>query len=50
MMAAGSYPCMWADRDRSIKVIKASFAEGRLTKEELDLRLRQVLVSRFLRN
>ncbi len=49
-MAAGSYPCMWAstaDRDRSIEVIKASFAEGRLAKEELDLRVGQVLVSRF---
>jgi Domain of unknown function (DUF1707) len=49
-MAAGSYPCMWAstaDRDRSVEVIKVSFAEGRLTKEELDLRVGQVLVSRY---
>jgi Domain of unknown function (DUF1707) len=41
---------MWAstaDRDRSVEVIKASFAEGRLTKEELDLRVGQVLVSRY---
>ena len=41
---------MWAspaDRNRSVEVIKASFAEGRLTKEELDLRVGQVLVSRF---
>jgi hypothetical protein len=41
---------MWAstaDRDRSIEVVKASFAEGRLTVEELDLRLGQVLVSRY---
>jgi DUF1707 SHOCT-like domain/Domain of unknown function (DUF4190) len=36
-----------ADRDRSIEVIKTSFAEGRLTKQELDLRVGQVLVSRF---
>jgi DUF1707 SHOCT-like domain len=49
-MAAGNYPCMWAstaDRDRSVEVVKASFAEGRLTKEELDLRVGQVLVSRY---
>ena len=49
-MAAGSYPCMrasTADRDRSIEVIKASFADGRLTKRELDLRVGQVLVSRY---
>ena len=49
-MAAGHYPCMWAstaDRDRSVEVVKASFVEGRLTKEELDLRVGQVLVSRF---
>ena len=41
---------MWAstaDRDRSLEVVKASFAEGRLTAEELDLRLGQVLVSRY---
>ena len=49
-MAAESYACMrasTADRDRSLEVIKASFVEGRLTKEELDLRVGQVLVSRF---
>jgi hypothetical protein len=41
---------MWAspaDRDRSLEVVKASFAEGRLTIEELDLRVGQVLVSRY---
>jgi hypothetical protein len=41
---------MWAsmaDRDRSIEVVKASFADGRLTKDELDLRVGQVLVSRY---
>jgi Zn-dependent protease len=49
-MAAESYACMRAsraDRDRSLEVVKASFVEGRLTKEELDLRVGQVLVSRF---
>jgi hypothetical protein len=41
---------MWAspaDRDRSLEVVKSSFAEGRLTIEELDLRVGQVLVSRY---
>jgi hypothetical protein len=41
---------MWAsvtDRDRVIEVVKASFAEGRLTKAELDLRVEQALVSRY---
>jgi Zn-dependent protease len=49
-MAAESYACMrasTADRERSLEVVKASFVEGRLTKEELDLRVGQVLVSRF---
>jgi Domain of unknown function (DUF1707) len=49
-MAAGRYPCMWAstaDRDRSVEVVKASFVEGRLTMDELDLRMGQVLVSRY---
>ena len=49
-MAAGSFPCLWAstaDRDRSLEVVKASFAEGRLTAAELDLRLGQILVSRY---
>jgi hypothetical protein len=36
-----------ADRDRSIEVLKSSFVEGRLTQDELDLRLGQALVSRF---
>jgi hypothetical protein len=41
---------MWAstaDRDRSLEVVKASFAEGRLTTEELDLRVGKVLISRY---
>ena len=49
-MAARRYPCMLAsiaDRDRSVRVVKASFVEGRLTKEELDQRVGQVLVSRY---
>jgi hypothetical protein len=36
-----------ADRDRAIDVLKASFVEGRLTKEELDQRVGQALVSRL---
>jgi len=49
-MAVAVYPCMLAsaaDRDRSVRVVKASFVEGRLTKEEMDLRVGQILVSRF---
>ena len=49
-MAAGSYVHMrasTADLDRSIEVLKTSFVEGRLTRQELDLRLGQALVSRF---
>jgi hypothetical protein len=36
-----------ADLDRSIEVLKTSFVEGRLTKEELDQRVGQAFVSRF---
>jgi hypothetical protein len=36
-----------ADLERSIEVLKTSFAEGRLTKEELVERVGQALVSRF---
>ena len=49
-MAAGRYVHMrasTADRDRSIEVLKASFVEGRLTKDELDLRLGRAFLSRF---
>jgi hypothetical protein len=49
-MAVRRYPCMLAskaDRDRSVKVVKESFVEGRLTAEELDQRLGKVLVSRY---
>jgi Domain of unknown function (DUF1707) len=40
-------PSSVADRDRVIGIVKASFAEGRLTKAELDLRVGQALVSRY---
>jgi hypothetical protein len=36
-----------ADLERSIEVLKSSFAEGRLTMQEFDLRVGQALVSRF---
>jgi hypothetical protein len=36
-----------ADTDRTVAVLKSSFVEGRLTKDELDVRLGQALVSRF---
>jgi hypothetical protein len=35
------------DRDRAISVLKASFLEGRLTKDELELRVGQVLTARL---
>jgi hypothetical protein len=41
---------MWAstaDRDRAIDVLKTAFVEGRLTSQELDLRVGQVFGSRF---
>jgi hypothetical protein len=50
MMTAGSYPRLrssTADLDRSIEVLKASFVEGRLTKEEFDERLGQAFAARF---
>jgi hypothetical protein len=49
-MTAGSYAQLrasTADLDRSIGVLKASFVEGRLTKEELDERVGQAFVARF---
>lgn len=36
-----------ADTDRTVDVLKTSFIEGRLTRDELDLRLGQALLSRF---
>ena len=35
-----------ADRDRAIEVLKASFAEGRLSRDELDERVGQALLAR----
>ena len=35
-----------ADRERAIEVLKAAFVQGRLTKDELDLRVGQTLGSR----
>jgi hypothetical protein len=35
------------DTDRTVEVLKRSFAEGRLTKDELDHRLGQVFLARF---
>jgi hypothetical protein len=49
-MTAGGYARMWAsttDTDRTVEVLKTSFVEGRLTWEELDLRLERALVSRL---
>jgi hypothetical protein len=37
-----------ADRDRAIEVLKTSFVEGRLDPDELDERVGQALVSRFV--
>ena len=48
-MATADYLCMPAsvtERERSIEVLKTSFAAGRLTKAELDLRVEQVLLAR----
>jgi hypothetical protein len=36
-----------ADRDRAIGVLKSSFVEGRLTRDELELRVGQVLTARL---
>ena len=49
-MTAGGYGQMRAsdrDRDTANGLLRNAFAEGRLTKEELDLRVGQVLVSRY---
>jgi hypothetical protein len=48
-MAAGRYAHLRAsaaDLERTIGVLQRSFVEGRLTKDELDERLGQALVSR----
>lgn len=36
-----------ADTDRTVDVLQRSFVEGRLTRDELDLRLGRALLSRF---
>jgi hypothetical protein len=35
-----------ADREQAVKVVKAAFVQGRLTKDEFDLRISQALASR----
>jgi hypothetical protein len=50
-MAAGGGGCSHlrashADRDQVIEVLKAAFVQGRLAKDEFDLRVGQVLASR----
>jgi len=48
-MTAGRYQHMRAssaDLERTIRVLQRSFVEGRLTRDELDERLGQALVSR----
>ena len=44
--AQGQLRTSRADRDQAIDVLKAAFVEGRLGKDELDLRVGQVLASR----
>jgi len=49
-MAARGYVHMrasTADTDRAIEVLKSSYVEGRLTREELDHRAGQACLSRF---
>ncbi len=40
-------PASVTERERSIEVLQTSFAEGRLTREELDLRVEQALLARY---
>ena len=44
--AQGKLRTSRADRDQAIDVLKAAFVQGRLTKDEFDLRVGQVLASR----
>jgi Domain of unknown function (DUF1707) len=44
--APGSHRASDADREQVIDVLKVAFAQGRLTKDELDLRAGQALTSR----
>lgn len=47
---SGGYAQMWAsaaDTDRTVEVLQTSFTEGRLTRDEFDVRLGRALVTRF---
>jgi Domain of unknown function (DUF1707) len=42
----GNLRASHADRDHVLEVVKAAFVQGRLTKDELDMRVSQTLASR----
>ena len=42
----GNLRASHADRDHMLEVLKAAFVQGRLTKDELDMRVSQTLASR----
>ena len=44
--AGGQLRTSHADRDQAIDVLKAAFVQGRLSKDEFDLRVSRVLASR----
>jgi Domain of unknown function (DUF1707) len=44
--AAGSLRASHVDRDQTISALKAAFVQGRLTKDEFDIRVGQALASR----
>ena len=44
--ALGQLRTSHADREQAIDVLKAAFVQGRLTKDEFDLRVGQVFASR----
>jgi hypothetical protein len=46
MMARGRLRASHADREQMIDVLKAAFAQGRLTKDEFDARIGQALAAR----
>jgi hypothetical protein len=48
--ALGRLRTSHADRERAIGVLKAAFVQGRLTKDEFDLRVGQVFASRTYAN
>jgi hypothetical protein len=45
----GRMPASTADRDRTIRILQASFAEGRLTMDEFEERVELAIVSRDFR-